>query len=153
MTNRPKITLMSCGGTIASVDQPGVGAKPTLDVADIARKIPGVAEIADVASVPLAVVPSPHMNFRDLHDLARAADAAIADGSTGVVVTQGTDTIEEIAYGLDLMCAHEAPIVVTGAMRNASMPGADGPAKSSRGDQNGRFKRSTRAWHAGRDER
>lgn len=119
---------MSCGGTIASVDQPGVGAKPTLDVADIARQIPGVAEIADVTSIPVALVPSPHMNFRDLHDLARAATAAITDGCDGVVITQGTDTIEEIAYGLDLMVAQDAPIVVTGAMRNASMPGAEGPA-------------------------
>ena len=119
---------MSCGGTIASVDQPGVGAKPTLDVAEMARQIPGVGEIADVTSVPVALVPSPHMNFRDLQDLACAATAAIAGGSTGVVITQGTDTIEEIAYGLDLMGAHDAPIVVTGAMRNASMPGAEGPA-------------------------
>ena len=128
MTSRPKIALMSCGGTIVSVDQPGLGAKPTLDVADIARQIPGVAEIADVSSIPVALVPSPHMNFGDLRDLARNAAAAIEDGCDGIVVTQGTDTIEEIAYGLDLMVAQDAPVVVTGAMRNASMPGAEGPA-------------------------
>lgn len=128
MNSRPKIALLSCGGTIASVDQPGVGAKPTLDVAELARQIPGVAEIADVTSIPMALVPSPHMNFRDLQHLARAAADAIAGGCSGVVITQGTDTIEEIAYGLDLMSAHNAPIVVTGAMRNASMAGAEGPA-------------------------
>jgi L-asparaginase len=68
------------------------------------------------------------MTVGDLFDIAAAARAAIAAGCRGIVVSQGTDTIEEIAFGLDLLCAGDDPIVVTGAMRNASLPSADGPA-------------------------
>lgn len=125
---RPKVTLISCGGTIASAVQPGVGAMPSLDVGELARSVPGVAETADLTSKPMRLIASPHMTLRDLLDLASASRGALAAGAAGVVITQGTDTIEEIAFGLDLLCDAEAPIVVTGAMRNASMAGADGPA-------------------------
>lgn len=125
---RPKVTLISCGGTIASAVKPGVGALPSLDVGELARKVPGMAEAAELATLPMRLMASPHMTLRDLLDLAAASREAIATGSRGVVIAQGTDTIEEIAFGLDLLCAGDAPIVVTGAMRNASMAGADGPA-------------------------
>ena len=128
VSTRPKVTLISCGGTIASAVKPGVGAMPSLDVGELARTVPGVAEAAELTSQPMRLIASPHMTLRDLLDLAAASRDAIATGADGVVITQGTDTIEEIAFGLDLLCAGDAPIVVTGAMRNASMAGADGPA-------------------------
>ena len=128
MSEKPKVTLLSCGGTIASAVKPGQGASPSLDVGALAREVPGVADAAELVSQPMRLVPSPHMTLRDLLDLAVASRAAVAAGSAGVVITQGTDTIEEIAFGLDLLCPGDAPVVVTGAMRNASMAGADGPA-------------------------
>lgn len=129
MGGRPTITLISCGGTIASTAAPGGGgAKPTLDVGEMARQVPGVNEAAELTTRTARLVASPHMTFGDLLDLATSARDAVAAGSAGVVITQGTDTIEEIAFGLDLLHDGDAPVVVTGAMRNASLPGADGPA-------------------------
>src|SRR5690606_4342266 len=71
-------------------------------------------------------LPSASLGFDDIVELA----AAIADeaGSAGFVVTVGTDSLEEVAYALDLLLGLDAPVVVTGAMRNAGTPGADGAA-------------------------
>ncbi|MEZ5651999.1 MAG: asparaginase [Burkholderiaceae bacterium] len=128
MIAKPIVTLITCGGTIASAVQAGKGALPTLDIGALAREIPGIDAVAELRTVEARRVPSPHMGFDDLLALARACRDALAAGSQGVVISQGTDTIEEIAYGLDLVLNTDAPVVVTGAMRNASMPGADGPA-------------------------
>ena len=60
--------------------------------------------------------------------LARAAAEAFAEGRAGVMISHGTDTIEETAYALALMLPRGRPVVFTGAMRNPTLPGADGPA-------------------------
>src|SRR5690606_22254657 len=72
--------------------------------------------------------PGASVGFDDVAALRQQIDAQLADGAAGVVVTQGTDTIEETAYLLDVTYDGEAPVVVTGAMRNPSLAGADGPA-------------------------
>lgn len=128
MSTLPRIALITYGGTIASVVRPGIGATPSMDVGDMVKQMPELRAVAEVTSQPAKQVASPHMTLRDLLDIAAAARKAVARGSDGVVVTQGTDTMEEIAFGLDLLWSGEAPIVVTGAMRNASLAGADGPA-------------------------
>lgn len=126
--SKPTVTLIACGGTIASVVEPGVGALPRIDVGALARDRPEIAEVARLLPRQMRLVPSPHMTFGDIFDLAAASRAAFAAGSDGVVIAQGTDTIEEVAFGLDLLVDGDAPIIVTGAMRNASMAGVDGPA-------------------------
>jgi L-asparaginase len=73
-------------------------------------------------------VPSASLSFADVLDVVDAAAKAVADGAKGVVLTQGTDTLEETSFLIDSVWPHEAPFVVTGAMRNPTLPGADGPA-------------------------
>lgn len=123
----PTVAVISYGGTIASAVKPGVGAVPSLDIGAMAKAIPAIGKTAHLQHRPSKQVASSHMTVRDLLDIHMIAREAVAQGSCGVVITQGTDTIEEIAFGLDLLHQGDAPIVVTGAMRNASLPGADGP--------------------------
>jgi L-asparaginase len=73
-------------------------------------------------------VPSPEITPGDILRLHDACRAAVAGGARGIVVTQGTDTLEESAFVLDVLWDDAAPVVFTGAMRNPSLPGSDGPA-------------------------
>jgi L-asparaginase len=73
-------------------------------------------------------MPSANISLADLVDIADAIREAFSTGVDGVVVTQGTDNIEETSMAIDLLVSDERPVVVTGAMRNPSMAGADGSA-------------------------
>ncbi|MCU1524125.1 MAG: hypothetical protein JWO18_1019 [Microbacteriaceae bacterium] len=126
---RPAISLINLGGTIAAVaDAQGRNASMRLSAADIASAVPQLSEVAEVTSVSFLNVPSASLGFHDIAALARAIDAAAVEGAEGIVVTQGTDTLEESAWALDNLVEADIPVVVTGAMRNAGVPGADGPA-------------------------
>jgi L-asparaginase len=92
------------------------------------REVTGLDEVAHIVAAQHAQVPSPSLTFPMLFELLGKARQAVADGAVGVVVTQGTDTIEETSYFLDLLWDLDAPIVITGAMRNPSLPGNDGPS-------------------------
>jgi L-asparaginase len=127
--SRPRVDFLATGGTIASVqNERQVGATPTLTAEVLAKSAAGIDEIAELTTVQVMQRPSPSITFRDLLGLRDEIEHRLADGAAGVVVTQGTDTMEETAFALDLLCLGEAPIVFTGAMRNPSRPGADGPA-------------------------
>lgn len=120
---RPVVSVFTLGGTISVGGREGA---PRLAGEQVLTGIPVpdnvVVEVRDFRRVP-----SSSLTFEDLGELARqVTEATTADH--GVVVVQGTDTIEETAFLLDLLCRHEAPVVVTGAMRKPSLPGADGPA-------------------------
>jgi L-asparaginase len=126
---RPAVTLFALGGTIAApVDTTGSNATFTLSATDITAAVPQIAEVADVTAVSFLNVPSAGLTFDDLVSLAIAIDEAADAGDSGVVVTQGTDTLEETAWLLDNLVGSDIPVVVTGAMRNVGKPGADGPA-------------------------
>jgi L-asparaginase len=121
------ITVLAAGGTIAMAGTDGGRAAPSLDAAALIAAVPALAEVADLRAETIDTRPSVQLDPPGALAIARAA-VAEADAGRGVVVTHGTDTLEEVALLCDLLYAGEAPIVFTGAMRPASAPGADGPA-------------------------
>lgn len=127
--NPPKVSVLSLGGTIAMTSEAGAaGVVPKLSSADLISAVPGLREVAKVEADSFRQVPGAHLSVGDLVALARETRKRIDAGARGVVITQGTDTIEETAFALDLLVERDAPVVVTGAMRNPTLPGADGPA-------------------------
>lgn len=125
-TTRP-ISILAAGGTISMSGAPGHPASPELDADSLLAAVPSLAGLDDMLVRTVAVLPSAQLAPPDALSIARAAIAE-ADTGRGVIVTHGTDTLEEVAFLCDLIYAGDAPIVFTGAMRPASALGADGPA-------------------------
>ncbi|MET9376506.1 asparaginase [Streptomyces sp. NPDC002992] len=117
-----RVTVFTLGGTISA--RGGDAARMT--GAEVLAGL-GVVPDAEVELRDFRRLPSSSLSFEDLAALAHEVRETVAAGS-GVVVVQGTDTIEETAFLLDLLCVTTEPIVVTGAMRRPDLPGADGPA-------------------------
>jgi len=130
-TARPRVVVFSLGGTIASTDAGNAaqrGVTPQLEASELVAAVPQLSEVAEIESVAFRRVPSGDLTFADLTALASAIEQRVAVGAAGVVITQGTDTIEETSFALDLLVRVSAPVVVTGAMRNPTVAGPDGPA-------------------------
>lgn len=127
--NLPEVSVLSLGGTISSsADAGGALVVPTLTGETLVSDVPELAEVAEVSAFSFRQAASGELTVNDLIELAGAITRRIDGGADGVVVTQGTDTIEETAFVLDLLVDREAPVVVTGAMRNPTLADADGPA-------------------------
>ena len=125
----PEVAVLSLGGTISSTQtEGGPGVAPSLTGEALVEDVPEISEVAEVSAESFRQVPGSELTLEDLIELATEIEGRIDEGATGVVVTQGTDTIEETCFVLDLLVDRDAPVVVTGAMRNPTLPGAEGPA-------------------------
>ena len=129
MSARPRLVIIFTGGTIASkLDQEWGGVVPMLSGDEIISMIPDIRSVADVVVHEYGTFPGPHMTPERMLEVARLVQTyVVRDDVDGVIVTHGTDTLEETAYFLDCSVRTEKPIIVIGAMRNSSQPDWDGP--------------------------
>src|SRR3954451_5093475 len=118
------VTVLSTGGTIAMA---GPRARPALDAEELVAAVPALARVAGLRARSLLDLPGAHLGAADALAIARAAVEETRAGR-GVVITHGTDTLEETAVLCDIVHARAEPIVLTGAIRPSTAPGADGPA-------------------------
>ena len=127
--NQSRVNVLALGGTIAMTGSSQGGVIPTLTGEALVAAVPGLAALAQVEAHSFRQLPGAHLQFSDLEALAHEIRELRRRGIDGFVVTQGTDTIEETAFALDRLLADlDVPVIVTGAMRNPTVPGADGPA-------------------------
>ncbi|MBM3877643.1 MAG: asparaginase [Verrucomicrobia bacterium] len=128
--NHPCVSVVFTGGTISMRFDPAAGgAVPAMSGAEILARVPGLDSIARVSALDFARLPGPHMTPALMLELARVVRQRLDEVTCcGVVVTHGTDTLEETAYLLDLVLASDKPVVFAGAMRHSSEDGWDGPA-------------------------
>ena len=128
---KPKICILTTGGTIA-----GAAARSdaltgyragALGADELLAAVPEIADVCAIESEEVAAIDSKDMTEAVWLHLADRIEAALAADAAGVVVTHGTDTLEETAYFLHLVVKSEKPVVLTGAMRPATALSADGP--------------------------
>lgn len=126
----PRVAVVFTGGTISMRRDPVAGGNvPVLTGEGILAATPGLDAIADVVAIDRGLTPASHFTFPALFGILATVEEALADPDVGgAVVVQGTDTIEETAFFLDLLHGSPKPIAVTGAMRTSEHPGFDGPA-------------------------
>jgi L-asparaginase len=126
-SQRARLIVLSTGGTIAMTTETGQGgAAVTLCAANLVAAVPRLAELAEVEARDVLAKPSADFTLADIAAIADAASAAAKTGF-GIVITHGTDTLEESAFALSLLVQVETPVVFTAAMRRPDQPTADGP--------------------------
>jgi L-asparaginase len=123
------IRVIATGGTIASLPDPASGAvRPAVAAADLVAGVPGLDRLGPVSVEEVARVNGWNLTPSTMLEVAARAAAAAADPAVdGVVVTHGTDTLEETAFLCDLMVDGEAPVAFAAALRSAAEVSADGP--------------------------
>ncbi|RKY95084.1 MAG: asparaginase [Ignavibacteriae bacterium] len=124
-----KILIVFTGGTFSMmIDKKTGGAVPRYSGEELVEMVPRVKEMADISCYDFGKYPGPHVTPEIMLELSRQIKIKLSEKKyDGVIVTHGTDTLEETAYLLDLTIKTDIPIVVTGSMKNSSEPGWDGP--------------------------
>jgi L-asparaginase len=121
-----KIFILHTGGTISMKEDESGAVKPD-ERHPLHDALPSISSLADVYVEQLFHLPSPHMTSEHMLKLRDYIEQKVEkEQFAGVVITHGTDTLEETAYFLDLTVQCDVPIVVTGAMRSSNEIGADG---------------------------
>ena len=131
MSRKPHIVIIGTGGTIAGAATSETGGAYTsakMGVEELLSVIPEIRDLADITGDQIASIGSQDMDETVWLPLARRCNELLAkDDVDGVVITHGTDTMEETAFFLNLTVHSSKPIVLTGAMRPANAHSADGP--------------------------
>jgi len=128
---KPKIMILATGGTIAgaqaSTSEAGYKSG-SFSVDDLIKAVPQLKDLADITGEQVANIGSQTMNHEVWLKLAKRVNEVLKGDTDGVVITHGTDTMEETAYFLSLVVKSDKPVVLVGSMRPATAIGADGPA-------------------------
>jgi L-asparaginase len=130
MTPRQQLQILFTGGTISMKIDPGTGAAiPALSGEEIVSRVPGLKKEARLTLEDYARLPGPHVTPHWMWRLKDHVAGLLAEPSVdAVVITHGTDTLEETAFLMDLTLDSSKPVVFCGAMRTVSEPSWDGPA-------------------------
>jgi L-asparaginase len=130
---RPRVALIFTGGTIDSVGVDRldlawyIEAGKRLADGELVARVPELEQVAEVTEIPFRRLPSQSIKDGDLFDLVALIDGIFErDEADGVVITHGTNTLEETAYFLHLTVKRDRPVVIVGAMRPSSAISADG---------------------------
>lgn len=128
-----KVAVIFTGGTISMKVDPRLNAAiPALSSEEIMGMVTNIEKFTEIETINYGEYPGPHINPKMMMELSELVKKTVARYDiTGVVITHGTDTLEETAYLLDLTIRSKKPIVVVGAMRNSSELGYDGPSNLS----------------------
>jgi L-asparaginase len=124
-----KLLMIFTGGTISMIiDKHTGGAIPSLSGGQILERIDGLSALADIDVYEYGKYPGPHMTPHMMYELATITqDTLNQKDYDGVIITHGTDTLEETAYFLDLTIRSHKPVVVIGSMSHSDDPNWDGP--------------------------
>jgi L-asparaginase len=129
--DRPTVHVLATGGTIAGVQASATGyayRSGAYDVNALLQAVPNLGELAIITGEQVANIGSQDMNDAIWLKLARRVNAVLAEpGTDGILITHGTDTLEETSYFLSLITRSDKPVVMVGAMRPANALSADGP--------------------------